>query len=597
VIKIPQTLKSLARKTIIPINALTILAVSFGYGQNYTLQGKVTILRDSTGDPIENVKIDVDSSSYIAKTNVNGNYLISGIPSGQHNIRISKGGYVGFFETGSNANITSNETLNFTMPETTQTVPKGIGTIKASKMIDLYSDSSPKNKDPAFADYPMNTFLSNATAYDSLIFREALGNGLTSWQDSDTTSMEYFMQEKRYQLTSDSADVINNGGVLINCNSPHGDMTAHSEVNGKIFWISINVAGGEPIAVWQHEEGFGNACTYVLTFSSRMEATGYPPAMTLDDNILTKTAERHHKAKVRGEQNAFLLNIEDYITPIIPSVPTPSSPVNNSVKEFLDNTLKWSKIFGTDEYHVQIATDAGFTDLILDDSLAMKTSETVSNLPSNTDLYWRVQSKNIAGTGSWSSTFKFTTGSVLPVELTTFNGYANKNKITLDWITATEIDNYGFEIQKKVNDSWTKVGFVDGHGTSNVKNEYHFNYNDPKFGTEEFRLKQIDRDGKFEYSKEIELQTSSPVENIVAQNYPNPFNPQTTIAFTIPYPAFVTIKVFNALGEQVATLESERLAAGMYTTEWNASRFASGLYFYRVQADGLIQTRKIVLLR
>jgi hypothetical protein len=319
--------------------------------------------------------------------------------------------------------------------------------------------------------------------------------------------------------------------------------------------------------------------------------------MNLIDYLIDNFKDDFKFAMMRGEENVHLLNIEDYIIPTTPNVPTPSQPVDNSVNELRDNTLKWSNIFGTDEYHIQVGTDAGFNDLVLDDSLVMTTSEVLTNLPANTDLYWRLKSKNTAAQGDWSSTFKFTTGSVLPVELTSFRGYANKDNVSLNWITATEMNSYGFDIERKVDASWIKVGFVEGHGTSNVKNEYRFQYIDEKFGIEKFRLKQIDRDGKFEYSKELEIQTSSPVENIVAQNYPNPFNPETTIAFTIPYAAFVTIKVFNPLGEQVATLESQRFAAGMYTTQWNASRFASGLYFYRVQADGLVQTCKLLLLR
>ena len=81
------------------------------------------------------------------------------------------------------------------------------------------------------------------------------------------------------------------------------------------------------------------------------------------------------------------------------------------------------------------------------------------------------------------------------------------------------------------------------------------------------------------------------------QNYPNPFNPSSTIAFSLPGAGYVTLKVFNTLGEEVASLVSQELSAGTYETRWDASGTASGIYFYRLQAGNVIETKKLVLLR
>jgi len=598
-IKIRQILKSLTRKAFIPISALTMFAASFGYGQDYILQGTIrTLNTTSTGSPINNAKVDVDSGTYIAKTDINGNYSITGIPSGQHSIRFSMPGKLGFIE---NYTLNSNSTFNVSLPDTTQSVSIGTETLKTTDIKEMIGGNIYEDDNPSF--WPSDTvnitpvFFSNANSYDTTGYKNAIGSLTSDWHDAPAGSKEFVKQRKMFLPNTDSVYTRTHNGWIIKFNSDD-NTTAVLDNSQNIPYVKLAITRVtvNDKATMQHEEGRSEDYNTVTSRASNMNLNAIIP-MNLIDYLIDNFKDDFKFAMMRGEENVHLLNIEDYIIPTTPNVPTPSQPVDNSVNELRDNTLKWSNIFGTDEYHIQVGTDAGFNDLVLDDSLVMTTSEVLTNLPANTDLYWRLKSKNTAAQGDWSSTFKFTTGSVLPVELTSFRGYANKDNVSLNWITATEMNSYGFDIERKVDASWIKVGFVEGHGTSNVKNEYRFQYIDEKFGIEKFRLKQIDRDGKFEYSKELEIQTSSPVENIVAQNYPNPFNPETTIAFTIPYAAFVTIKVFNPLGEQVATLESQRFAAGMYTTQWNASRFASGLYFYRVQADGLVQTCKLLLLR
>ncbi len=195
--------------------------------------------------------------------------------------------------------------------------------------------------------------------------------------------------------------------------------------------------------------------------------------------------------------------------------------------------------------------------------------------------------------GTW-----FTLDNPLPVELTSFTAEANGNKVDLSWKTATEINNYGFDVERKVtNGDWLKIGFVEGAGNSSSPKSYKFTDNKPVGGSKFlYRLKQIDTDGKFEYSDVVEV-LLVPDEPFLSQNFPNPFNPTTTIEFSLSQTSHVTLEVFNTLGERVGVLASEELSAGTYNYKWDASNLTSGIYFYILQVGDFIQTRKMILLK
>ena len=192
----------------------------------------------------------------------------------------------------------------------------------------------------------------------------------------------------------------------------------------------------------------------------------------------------------------------------------------------------------------------------------------------------------------------------LPVELTSLTATSQNDYITLSWQTATETNNYGFEIEKAIisdetsNIIFSKIGFVEGHGNSNSIKEYSFIDNSVCEGTYSYRLKQIDKDGQYKYSEAIEIDVSSaPKDYSLKQNYPNPFNPSTTISFSIPKTEFVTLKIFDILGNEVADLVNQELQAGNYNKQWNPAVLASGIYFYRLQAGQFNQTHKMNYLK
>ncbi len=188
--------------------------------------------------------------------------------------------------------------------------------------------------------------------------------------------------------------------------------------------------------------------------------------------------------------------------------------------------------------------------------------------------------------------------SIVPVELTSFNASITGTNVLLKWTTATEINNSGFDIERRTqNSEWKKIGFVSGAGTTSEKQSYVFSDKNLNRGKYQYRLKQIDFDGTFEYSKTVEVEIVSPSKFELTQNYPNPFNPTTSISFTIPQAGNVKLAVYNLLGQEVAVLVNEFRDAGTYDVEFNASNLNSGVYLYKLEANGSTFTKKMTLLK
>jgi len=184
----------------------------------------------------------------------------------------------------------------------------------------------------------------------------------------------------------------------------------------------------------------------------------------------------------------------------------------------------------------------------------------------------------------------------VPVELTSFTAIADKNSVTLNWQTATETNNSGFEVQRKQAE-WESIGFVNGEGTTTEENSYSFVDENLTAGKYQYRLKQIDYDGSFEYSKTVDVQVLSPTEYNLSQNYPNPFNPQTIIEYSIPAGEIVNLRIFNAAGEEIRTLVNEFKAEGTHEVIFDAEELTSGIYFYEISAGEFNSVKKMILLK
>ncbi len=198
--------------------------------------------------------------------------------------------------------------------------------------------------------------------------------------------------------------------------------------------------------------------------------------------------------------------------------------------------------------------------------------------------------------------YNFRVGGVsLPVELTLFSALVEEDAVFLHWITQTEVNNYGFEIERNNSseeiENWENIGFVEGHGNSNSPKDYKFVDKHVVSGIYAYRLKQIDIDGRYEYSEAVKIDVGSLLEFNLSKNYPNPFNPTTIIVYYIPRLSFVTLKVFDVLGNEIGILVNEKKAIGTYEITWYAGSLPSGVYFYRLQAGDFIDTKRMVLLK
>ena len=198
----------------------------------------------------------------------------------------------------------------------------------------------------------------------------------------------------------------------------------------------------------------------------------------------------------------------------------------------------------------------------------------------------------------------------LPVELSSFSAVIVNRGIKLNWRTETEVNNYGFEVERtapfpppyqggggEAGGGWEKMGFVEGHGNSNSPKEYSFFDDNVTSGKYAYRLKQIDNDGTYEFSKVIEIDVYAPLGYELSQNYPNPFNPATTIRYSLPETGRVKLAIYNVLGQEVKTLVNEIKEAGVHTINFNASDLNSGIYFYKLKADNFVKIRKMSLVK
>jgi hypothetical protein len=199
---------------------------------------------------------------------------------------------------------------------------------------------------------------------------------------------------------------------------------------------------------------------------------------------------------------------------------------------------------------------------------------------------------------------------VVPVEMSLFTVEVNANGdyVTLRWETASELNNRGFEVERKLrNNDYEKIGFVEGKGTTTEKSVYSLvdNFNNAGFsGTIYYRLKQLDFDGSFSYSGPVSVNVDLTAKDyFIEQNFPNPFNPSTSVRFNLPEESRVSVQIINSLGEVIANLIDEIRPSGIHSQTWNAVNAASGIYFIRINAQSVVsnktfsQTIKTVLMK
>jgi hypothetical protein len=256
----------------------------------------------------------------------------------------------------------------------------------------------------------------------------------------------------------------------------------------------------------------------------------------------------------------------------------------------LTNGAQWSDVFWQVGGSATLGMNSAFEGTIM--------ANTSIQVNSGATMTARLLAGAVTSTGAVG----LSGNTVLPVELVSFTATANGMNTNLHWSTATEINNSGFEIQRRQASDWAKVGFVAGAGTSNSPRNYSYTDSKLSAGSYAYRLKQIDNNGAFTYGSTVEVAISSaPAAFALSQNYPNPFNPSTVISYQLAVNSQVTLKVYNMLGQEVATLVNGPQEAGVYTVSFNTSKgtlgLSSGVYVYRLQAGSFISTKKLVLMK
>ena len=187
---------------------------------------------------------------------------------------------------------------------------------------------------------------------------------------------------------------------------------------------------------------------------------------------------------------------------------------------------------------------------------------------------------------------------VLPVNLLSFISTVNKNEVKLLWAVNTEENNSGFDVERKNNIGWEKIGFVQGKGNSSMMSEYSFTDKNLNTGVYKYRLKQIDFNGNYKY---YELNTDAiigvPLSSKLNQNYPNPFNPVTTISFELANSGDIQLELYDLSGRLVMNIFNGHVEAGYNTYKLNGQNLASGIYYYTLKSENFTQTKKLALIK
>jgi hypothetical protein len=193
----------------------------------------------------------------------------------------------------------------------------------------------------------------------------------------------------------------------------------------------------------------------------------------------------------------------------------------------------------------------------------------------------------------------------LPVELVSFEATAGEGNVLLSWTTASETDNDHFNLYRRVigNDEFQHLTQVNGSGTITTPTDYTYTDNAVVSGvTYEYQLADVDINGLENVHETIVNATpfgtsEVPTDYALHQNWPNPFNSTTMFRFDIKEAGQVTLRIFDLMGREVATLVNDERSAGFHTISWDASDIATGIYFYRLEANGFTDVKKMLFLK
>jgi len=312
-------------------------------------------------------------------------------------------------------------------------------------------------------------------------------------------------------------------------------------------------------------------CTVSLNTPSSNNVCGIGAEITSSADLGNTTITRGHTAQTGNGNNG----IERYFD----ITPTNNSGLNATLDFHYDDT----ELNGNTETElVQFRSTDGGTNWSLEGGTVDAFFNTVTLSGIDAFSRWTLAASTLP----------------LPVELISFTVSVRSSIVEIHWQTETEVDNYGFDVERStVEANWEKIGFVEGNGNSNSPKLYSFTDKNPVGGSIfNYRLKQIDTDGKFNYSAVVEIEMI-PIDFMLYQNYPNPFNPTTTIKYALPFEGEVKISLYNSLGEQVAVILNRTMPAGYHSVKLDGSNLTSGIYIYRIETEGFIKSKKMMLIK
>ncbi|GMU86637.1 MAG: hypothetical protein AMXMBFR48_18790, partial [Ignavibacteriales bacterium] len=420
--------------------------------QEYTLTGTVRSLERNTSVKLENVRVDVDSSSFIAKTDTSGRFIIDGIPAGTHHIRVSKQGFLTMNDKS--YTIHENKTFNISIIDTVQHVPLGDWRINLAQLYEQYNGLDIVQPNPyLWMHDSIPAFFSGLRSADSLKVFKAIGKMNGNWTESDSGSVEWLLQRPVYKLTTDSAHAWNNGLMLIRGPPNSTNYMVLSNEYGGYMAAAICSVGNFDSGVIQHEAaGFAFDKSYVFSYLSNMNTNASGKPYTLIDNAVTWIVFNHRDAMYRGEADMPLYAMEEFVNPVVPQQSSISFPANNAVNVPLDTVFRWLNTIGADAYQLQVDDDSLFNSPLVD-SLINKTKTPVT-LDDGVTYFARVRSINDAGLSSWSPVSRFTTLTIPPSMPTLVSPQNNATNIPinplLEWLSTSGASRYVVQVDDDI---------------------------------------------------------------------------------------------------------------------------------------------------
>ena len=394
---------------------------------------------------------------------------------------------------------------------------------------------------------------------------------------------------------------------------PLSDMTATLPPNAPALASPADGATGlatSPTLAW-------NALPEAVFYRLQVSSAESFSTMVYDDSTLTITSRQVsglvHNTKyywrVRAKNSAGSGAFSDFwsFTTIhaVLTAPTLAEPPDGATGLATSPTLAWNAAESAASYRLQVSTTPSFSTTVYDDSTLIGTSKKISGLANNTKYYWRVRAKNVAGPGAFSDVWMFKTiplAPTVPVLVEPSDGATGTAvNPTLRWNAVEGVENYHLQISKTPSFSTTVFDDSTLTATSSEAGPLAGNTNyywrvaaKNEAGKSPFSIIWVFTTGTSAVGRVGEI---IPVEFALEQNYPNPFNSSTAIRFSIPSVGYVTLKIYDARGNETATLMAGELAVGIYEANWNAEEAASGVYFYRLQSKGHVFVKKLILMK